>query len=75
MKNLFRNKIIWGLPWWSSGSPTEGVSLIPDWKTQIPHVAWPKDRQKQKKKKYSKDYKTIVSSVTKQNANYFVHPK
>ena len=66
MKNLFRNKIIWGLPWWSSGSPTEGVSLIPDRKTQIRHVAWPKDKNK-RKKKCSEDCKTIVSSVTKQN--------
>ena len=48
-------------------SPTEGVSLIPDQKTQISHVVWSKDKQKQKKKKCSKDCKTIVSSVTKQS--------
>ena len=38
-------------------SPTEGVSLIPDQKTQISHVVWSKDKQKQKKKNVPKTVK------------------
>ena len=61
---LINNALIWDSP----GSPVgkispsnaSGVSLIPGWGANIPHVLWPKNqniKQKQYYDKFKKDFK------------------